>query len=239
MPRRPLALGAAVLLACLFAVTDARADELRGRVVGVTDGDTLTLLDASKHQYKIRLNGIDAPESGQAFGQVSKQGLSSLAFGRDVVVVWNKVDRYGRLVGTVVVGAVNANLEQLRAGLAWYYRQYESDVAAENRPVYAAAETEARGAKRGLWRDANPQAPWVYRTPDPAVTPLRAVPSVQPTSAAPIAAGRGIVIGNRNSNIYHVPGCGSYNDVAERNRVYFRTEAEAAAAGFRKARNCK
>jgi hypothetical protein len=136
-------------------------------------------------------------------------------------------------VGTVIVGASNANLEQLRAGLAWYYREYAADVAPENRPLYEAAEAEARAARRGLWGDLSPQAPWAWRSGEPAsVATPRGLLSATP------AATVGRVIGNRNSNIYHVPGCRSYNDVAERNRVYFATEAEARAAGFRKARNC-
>ena len=141
------------------------AEELRGRVVGITDGDTLTLLDPQKAQHKVRLNGIDAPESSQAFGQVSKRNLSELVFGQDVVVVWTKLDRYGRIVGTVLKGTIDANLEQLRAGLAWYFRRYESDVPAPNRVLYDAAEADAKATKRGLWRDPSPTAPWVFRGP--------------------------------------------------------------------------
>lgn len=228
---------AALAVAALWLVTMAglTADELRGRVVAVADGDTITVLDAGKRQHKIRLNGIDAPESGQAFGQVAKQGLSALVFGQDVRVVWSKVDRYGRLVGTVTRGTLNANLEQLRAGLAWYYREYERDVAPEHRPLYAAAETDARGAKRGLWRDANPTPPWVYRSRASASTTPQGLLS---TPAAPSPALSGVVIGNRNSRVYHAPGCPNYDDVAERNRVYFASEKDAEAAGFRKAGNC-
>lgn len=222
----------AALVVALFSGAVLWAD-VRGRVVAVADGDTITVLDADKRQHRIRLNGIDAPETGQPFSQVAKTNLSDLVFGKDVIVIGSKVDRYGRLVGTVIVGTTNANLEQLRSGLAWYYREYAGDVAPENRPLYEAAEAEARTDRRGLWRDGTPQPPWAFRGGEP-------VPSVAPRgllgSPSPVEAGR--VIGNRNSNIYHVPGCRSYNDVAERNRVYFATEAEAEAAGFRKARNC-
>jgi endonuclease YncB( thermonuclease family) len=224
---------AAGLAAFLTAAIGAQTPGVTGRVVAVADGDTLTVLDASKQQHRIRLNGIDAPESGQPFSTVAKAHLSDLVFGRDVTVVGSKIDRYGRFVGTVIVGARNANLEQLRAGLAWYYREYAGDVAPENRLLYEAAEAEARAIKRGLWRDASPQAPWAWRGGEPApVAAPRGLLSATPTAPA------GRVIGNRNSNVYHVPGCRSYNDVAERNRVYFATEAEAQAAGFRKARNC-
>ena len=183
-------------------------------------------------------SGIDAPESGQAFGQVSKQNLSSLVFGRDVVVVWSKVDRYGRLVGTVIRGEVNTNLEQIRARLAWYFRQYAADVAPEHRPVYAAAEVGARSAKVGLWRDVSPKPPWEFRHPEPSLAAATALLSAPPATTLAASPAAGPVIANKNSRIYHVPGCPNYNDVAERNRVYFKTEAEAQVAGFRKARNC-
>jgi endonuclease YncB( thermonuclease family) len=224
---------------CALSSGLAFADDLRGRVVGVTDGDTLTLLDAGKLQHKIRLNGIDAPESRQAFGQASKRGLADLVLGQDVVVVWSKVDRYGRIVGTVLRGTVDVNLEQLRAGMAWYFRRYESDVPAPNRLVYDAAEAVARRSRLGLWRDESPTAPWVFRgseAPTATITRSPSPPRGAQSASSPL---QGLVIGNRNSRIYHVPGCRNYNDVAERNRVYFKTEAEAAAAGFWKAKNCR
>lgn len=225
---RPLALAAVLIFT---AAPAALADQLHGRVVAVADGDTITVLDASRQQHRIRLNGIDAPETGQPFSQVSKTHLSDLVFGQDVTVVWNKLDRYGRTVGTVLRGDTNVNLEQLRAGLAWYYREYASDVAPENRPLYEASEAAARASRAGLWKDASPQPPWSFRRPTAPAPTVRGL-------IGPAAVTNGRVIGNRNSNIYHVPGCRSYDDVAERNRVYFETEEQATAAGYRKARNC-
>ena len=134
----------------VIAFADAHADELRGKVVSISDGDTVTVLDAKQKQYKVRLNGIDAPESSQDFGQVSKRNLFSLIFGKEVVVVWQKIDRYSRIVGNVSFDGKDINLEQLKAGLAWYFRQYERDVPADKRGAYAAAEAEARQARRGL-----------------------------------------------------------------------------------------
>src|SRR5690554_5839444 len=87
----------------LAAVAGLEADDLRGRVVSVADGDTITVLDAGRMEHRIRLNGIDAPESRQPFSQVSRRQLSELVAGRDVLVVWDKRDRYGRLIGTVLV----------------------------------------------------------------------------------------------------------------------------------------
>ena len=231
---------AAAFLACLFVGT-AHSQAIRGRVVAIADGDTLTVLDGQNQQHKIRLNGIDAPESGQEFGQASKRNLSELVFGKDVAVIWSKTDRHSRKVGTVLVGSTNANLEQLKAGLAWYYRQYAGDVPEIERAQYEAAEAEARAEKRGLWQQSKPVPPWEFRHSEPAEpiaapsAPVTASPSVATT---PGQRTTGRIIGNRNSGIYHLPNCPDYSRIAERNREYFDTEADAMKAGFRKARNC-
>lgn len=141
----------------------ANADHVVGRVVGVHDGDTLTVLDASRVQHKIRLMGIDAPELKQAFGRASKQHLSEACFGREVAVEVRKRDRYGRDLGRVQAQGLDLNLEQIRAGLAWHYRAFARDQTPEHRKTYAAAEEEARRARRGLWADAEPRPPWDYR----------------------------------------------------------------------------
>ena len=116
------------IAAVLLFGGDGHSQTIKGRVVSIADGDTLTVLDSQNQQRKIRLNGIDAPESGQDFGQVAKRNLSDLAYGKEVSVVWSKTDKYGRIIGTVFVGSTNVNLEQLKAGLAWFYRQYAGDV---------------------------------------------------------------------------------------------------------------
>lgn len=130
--------------------------ELSGKVVGVHDGDTLTLL-AGTTQHRIRLNGIDAPEPGQPYNQRAKQALSGLCFGVVVRVVVLDVDRYGREISDVYVGEMLVNAELVRAGLAWHFKKYSRD------PVLAALETDARFEGRGLWADAAPVPPWDYR----------------------------------------------------------------------------
>ena len=147
---------------CSF-VEIAQAGTLSGRVVAVHDGDTITVLDINRTQHKIRLAGIDAPESKQAFGSRSKQNLSNLIYNRQVTVNWQKYDRYGRRVGVVLVDGHDVNLEQVRAGMAWWYRQYARDQSPADRRLYEAAENDARKAKRGLWVDANPVPPWEWR----------------------------------------------------------------------------
>ena len=133
------------------------AGEIAGRVVRIADGDTITILDAANTQHKIRLYGIDAPESRQAFVQKSKQHLSSLVFGKDVRVKYKSRDKYGRILGMVFADGKDVNLEILKAGLAWHYKRYDST------PTYAAAELEARQSRRGLWADSNPIPPEQFR----------------------------------------------------------------------------
>ncbi len=136
---------------------------LNGRVVRVADGDTITVLDSSNTQHRIRLQGIDAPESHQAFGTQSKKNLSDLVFGKDVMVLYDKTDQYGRLVGKIMVNGQDVNLEQVKEGMAWHYKEYEREQSPEDRELYARAEDEARAQHRGLWQDPNPIEPSQYR----------------------------------------------------------------------------
>jgi endonuclease YncB( thermonuclease family) len=136
---------------------DAVAAKIDGRIVGVADGDTVTILDAAKVQHKIRLDRIDAPEKKQAFGEKAKQHLSEMVFGKDVRVEYTSKDRYGRILGIVRVDGRDINLQMIKDGFAWHYKYYDKT------PAYANAEVEAREAKRGLWVDANPVAPYDFR----------------------------------------------------------------------------
>jgi endonuclease YncB( thermonuclease family) len=136
---------------------------LTGRVVRIADGDTVTVLDATNTQHRIRLQGIDAPESHQAFGTQSKKSLSDMIFDKDVSVLYDKTDQYGRLVGTILLNGKDINLEQVKAGMAWHYKEYEREQSPEDRELYARAEDEARSARRGLWVDANPVEPGEFR----------------------------------------------------------------------------
>lgn len=147
---------------CL-ASTVAWSATLSGVVVGIADGDTVTVLDSAKAQHKIRLAGIDAPEKHQPFGNASKELLSARIFNREVEVEYNKSDRYGRLVGKITVDGIDANLEQIKAGMAWHYKAYEKEQQPEDRLAYARAEEAARFQKIGIWRDADPTPPWEFR----------------------------------------------------------------------------
>lgn len=159
---RKITVPVVVLWAGLLLGT-AFSETISGRVVGVADGDTLTVLDSSKKQHKIRLDGIDAPEKAQPFGQRSKQSLSDLAYNRNVQVETHKRDRYGRVVGKVLLDGTDLNLLQVNRGLAWHYKAYAREQTPEDRAGYAAAEEIARRERRGLWRDAEPTPPWEWR----------------------------------------------------------------------------
>jgi micrococcal nuclease len=139
--------------------TTAQDETIIGRVIGVHDGDTLTLLDHSKTQIKIRLAEIDAPESGQPYGSRSKQELSGLAFGRPATVQVQDIDRYGRTVGCITVDGVDVNAEMVRRGAAWVYRKYAKDQS------LFAIEKQARDARAGLWAlpEAEKMPPWEWR----------------------------------------------------------------------------
>ncbi len=152
-----------MLFALLSVSVVAVAETILGRVVGVTDGDTLTVLDAGSQQHKIRLAGIDAPEKSQPFGSSSKQNLSDLAYGKSIAVEWSKQDRYGRTVGKVLVSGQDVNLMQVRAGMAWWYRDYAKEQSLADRRLYEQAEQQARAQHVGLWRDAKPLPPWDFR----------------------------------------------------------------------------
>ena len=127
-----------------------------GTVVSVTDGDTIKVLKDGI-QVTIRLASIDCPEKGQPYGQVAKKFTADLVIGK-IVKVWpTDIDRYGRTIAFVFVGATDLNKELLKAGLAWHYKQYSRD------PELAKLEFEARSKKVGLWKESDAIAPWEWR----------------------------------------------------------------------------
>jgi endonuclease YncB( thermonuclease family) len=167
------------LVALLVILGAGLADgaELTGRVVRVTDGDTLTLLTPQRRQLTIRLTEIDAPEGGQPWGARSKQALSQLVFRRDVRIMESGKDQYGRTLGRIYVGATDVSAEMVRTGSAWAYRQYLTD------PSLLTLEQEARNAKRGLWSLPANQivAPWEWRNGTPA--PVASFPRPAPQAS--------------------------------------------------------
>ena len=149
-----------VVLAALafWTATPFAQQSLTGKVVGVTDGDTISVMRDGR-AVRVRLEGIDCPENGQDFSQRAKRFTSDIAFGREAKIEVRDVDRYGRLVARVQVGGEDVSLALVQAGLAWHYLRYSRD------PILAKAEMTARSAKLGLWSHLNPVPPWEFRRP--------------------------------------------------------------------------
>ncbi|QPC43990.1 thermonuclease family protein [Kaustia mangrovi] len=154
---------AVLSLALILVASTADAAELHGRVVSITDGDTIVVLDDRHRQHKVRLSGIDAPERHQPWGARSRQALGRLVHRKSVTVDWYKRDRWGRIVGSVWRGGKDVGLTMVRSGMAWWFRRYADEQSPADRASYAAAEDEARTARRGLWQDPRPLPPWVWR----------------------------------------------------------------------------
>jgi len=153
---RPMShLAVAVAMLCLGA-----GPKHTWRVVGVTDGDSLTCLTPDKQQVKVRLDAIDAPERGQPFATRAKQALSDMVFGKDVEVEQRGTDRYQRMIGRVTVGELDVNHEMVAKGMAWHYVTYDDSKALRT------AELSARAAKLGLWADPQALPPWEWRKLD-------------------------------------------------------------------------
>jgi micrococcal nuclease len=202
----------------VFSVSAAWPEEFSGKVIGVTDGDTLTVL-RDRSPVKIRLHGIDCPESGQDFGSRAKSLTSELAFGRVVKVRERGTDRYRRVVADVVLpDGRSLNQELVRQGVAWWYQRY-----APHDSNLSQLEAEARAAKRGLWSQPNPVPPWEWRG-----RPRETVP----------AELQGKVIGNKRSKVYHEPGCKNVASISASNRVVFDRAEAATKAGFRPGKDC-
>lgn len=155
LPPRVVALCAGLL----FAATAWAG--VTGRVVGVHDGDTISVLIAGQ-SVRVRLAGIDAPERGQPFGSVSQIALAKRVAEREVRLVVRGRDRYGRLLARVYMNGVDVNAEQVRGGHAWVFRRFQGDAN------LLSLEAEAKAARRGLWRDANAAPPWSWRDRQPA-----------------------------------------------------------------------
>ena len=190
-------------------------------VVRIIDGDSVVAIDSNKFQHKLRLAGIDAPEEEQAFSDRSRRNLGALVLNKSVRIEWAKVDRYGRLVARIVLqdpagcadpsckdASTDVNLEQVKAGLAWHYKDYEAEQTAADRRKYAAAEEYARKAKVGLWADANPVPPWSWRRGE---------------STGPVKKSR--------NEICHDPSMSTYQSV--KNFEAFETLDECIASGGR------
>lgn len=192
------------------AVADDVGARFAGRVVGVSDGDTISVLRDGR-EVRIRLDGIDAPEGGQAYGQRAKVFVSDLVYGRTVTVLVKDIDRYGRLVARVAVDGRDVSLATVEAGYAWHFVKYSNDA------TLAAAEREARTARRGLWQDPRAVPPWEFR-------------AGRTEAARAAATGQGYR-GNVRSRVFHGPTCQHFT--CPNCTAVFTTQDEARRAGYR------
>ena len=141
-------------------------ESFEGKVIKVSDGDTINVLTGDNQTIRVRFNGVDAPEvshsSGepsQPYGQKAREFVVNYCAGKMVKVIIRDTDRYGRTIGDVfLVGeSISLNERLVQEGWAWHYKQYSDD------PTLAALEISAKNRKAGLWADPNPVAPWEWR----------------------------------------------------------------------------
>jgi micrococcal nuclease len=154
---RYLLLLALLIATPAIAAPPATETRLTLKVTSVHDGDTFTGINESNEQVKVRLDAVDAPELSQPYGQASRKALGDKIFGKVVTVITKKHDRYGRTIGHVLIEKRDVNLELLKDGAVWHYEQYDHNKRLRE------AEASARASEKGLWRDANPVAPWDWR----------------------------------------------------------------------------
>jgi endonuclease YncB( thermonuclease family) len=210
-------LGLLFLFLPLFSQANGPQTTFTGKVVGVNDGDTIKVMREGK-AVKVRLYGIDCPERKQPYGTKAKRYTSEMAFGKEVTVQIKTTDRYGRIVGEVILpGGSSLNKEFVFVGLAWWYRKY-----APNDRTLKALEAGARAEKRGLWADPYHIAPWEWRRGKRGHTKKEQL--------------SGQYHGNVKSNIFHRPGCRYYN--CKDCTAVFRSREEAIEAGYRPCRVC-
>lgn len=153
-----------VLVCFALLCPNVQAETLSGTVIDIVDGDTLTVQDAEKRKHRIRLAEIDAPQRKQAFGAKSRQSLSALCLKKPAQVEWQTKDKNERYLGQVKCNGVDANAEQVRAGMAWVS-------PASTRPGSPLYELEAYARIRGigLWADPSPVPPWEWEPKTKAV----------------------------------------------------------------------
>jgi len=209
-----MSLRVAITAVILAAITfTAHAEEIVGKVVGVHDADTITVLDATNTQHKIRLEGIDAPERGQAYGTKATDALKAALGGNPVRVVVSDKDRYGRELGTVFSGATNLNAWLVANGWAWHYTKYSKDAH------LADLELKARAARVGLWADSSPpMPPWDYRSAE------KQREAIQKGDAVPIGWWL-----NTSSNVRHNSTCKYYGKTSK-GRACTKDEGKACGS---------
>ncbi len=217
-----------IIICTIFLATLVHADPvITGKVVSISDGDTVTVLQErakpdtmglDRTQHRIRLYGIDCPESHQDFGRRATKFVSDMIFRENVEVVQKDVDRYGRVVGIIYHGDVCVNEEIIRAGYAWVYRYFcKADVCQD----WLRLEEEARERRIGLWSHPDPIPPWDFRRGKRGTSDEEGL----------------LYQGNVRSKVFHQPGCEHYN--CKNCTAIFTTREEAVGAGYRPCGGCR
>jgi micrococcal nuclease len=237
----------AVFAALVLAFTALGQEPvILGRVVGVTDGDTIKVLISEKQLLRIRLAFCDAPEKKQAFGARAKQAMSELVFGKDIELRTHAIDRYGRTVAQVLVDAKDVGAEMVRQGMAWVYDRYITEASTEIQDTYRKAQEEAKADKRVLWSDPNAIPPWIFRDLAKAhqeqtiasnwieahqkqTDPSTPIPQLAPSSASALPLNPDDVWVNTKSGKYWKPGSAYY---AKTKRGEYMSEKEAVQNGY-------
>jgi len=216
-----------LVLFLLLSTSVAVAASFTGKVVRVSDGDTIQVMHNGMAE-KVRLHGIDCPEKKQAYGRKAKEFTASLVAGRTVMVEVKDRDRYGRTVGRVFLPDGSCLNEALvKAGYAWHYKQYSND------STLAQLELDARRASRGLWKDPHPVAPWDWRA---GKTSSSGINSRKGQANTPQVVSGGSVHGNVKSRVYHRSSCKDYN--CKNCIAVFGSESEAQKAGYHACKRC-
>jgi endonuclease YncB( thermonuclease family) len=138
-------------------------ESLQVKVIRILDGDTIEVLDLNNNTTRIRLQGIDAPEKTQAFGNRARQRLSDLVFNKNVTIQISDHDVYGRAIAKVLIDNNDICLQLISEGFAWHFKRYAQNQIPNDRLTYSAAEETSRERKIGLWADSDPIPPWQYR----------------------------------------------------------------------------
>lgn len=223
----------ALLSLLISSSVHASTSTFTGKVINVADGDTITILTQSDEKIKIRLAGIDCPESFQVHGEKAKQYLSSLVDGKRVRIEPETVDQYGRTVGMVFVNGANINEQIVSNGHGWVFRKY---CTADYCKDWLKLEDKARKARAGLWQDANPKPPWEWRAEQKGRSNSGnvATPAVVATPTG--GGGSTVYHGNTRSQVFHGPSCKDYN--CKNCTVVLGSAQEAVRAGYRAHREC-
>ena len=196
---------------------------ITGKVIGIADGDTITVLQ-NKTQYKIRLYGIDTPEKAQDFGNRAKQFTYSLVYGKNVKVIQEDVDRYGRIVGMIFIGDICVNEEIIKNGFAWVYQKYCDKPLCQE---WLKLEADARSNSLGLWNHSNPIPPWEFRRGK----------KTSSESAFKKTDINLIYHGNIKSKVFHKPSCTAYD--CKNCTAVFKKRDDAIQAEYRPCWICR